>query len=76
MLKEMRRTHAALNGGRKFPGSKGSPAPYTAAWRKTWPSGIPQAWIEAFLSVGGIGWGGMWPAYRDPMHVEVYDPEG
>lgn len=51
------------------------PPPWSTAWHRTWPHGLPQAWIDGFLSVGGIGWGGAWSGYVDPMHLEVYDPE-
>lgn len=67
--------NARDNRGVKYARGK-APAMFSAAWFKVWPNGFPQAWIEAFLSVGGIGWGGAWSGYLDPMHREVYDPEG
>jgi hypothetical protein len=66
---------ARHNGLVEFPIDKG-PAPWSAAWLKRWPKGLPQAWVEAFVGVGGIGWGGAWRGTKDPMHFEVYDPEG
>lgn len=51
-------------------------APWSHAWHEVYPHGLPRAYVEAFLSVGGITWGGSWPSFRDPMHFEVYDPEG
>lgn len=64
---------AALNSLRTFPVGK-EPKPWDAAWRKLWPRGLPQAWVEAFVSVGGIGWGGSWSGVKDGQHFEVYEP--
>lgn len=50
--------------------------PYSADWLHEYQHGLPQAWIEGFLSVGGLDWGGAWHGLCDPMHVSVYDPEG
>ena len=50
--------------------------PYSAEWLHEYPHGLPQAWIEGFLSVGGLDWGGAWHGLCDPQHVSVYDPEG
>lgn len=49
--------------------------PYTAAWEEHYPHGLPQAWVDGFLSVGGIGWGGHWRGLVDPMHFEIVDPD-
>lgn len=49
--------------------------PYTAAWEERYPHGLPQAWVDGFLSVGGIGWGGHWRGLVDPMHFEIVDPD-
>lgn len=54
----------------------GAIEPWSARWRKLWPAGLSRAWVEAFVSVGGVGWGGAWVSFRDPQHFEVYDPEG
>jgi len=53
-----------------------SPAlePYGPAWVKRYPEGLPRAWVEAFCSVGGIGWGGSWRGAVDPMHFEFVEP--
>ena len=54
----------------------GAIEPWSARWRKLWPAGLSRAWVEAFVSVGGIGAGMMWRPWADNMHFEVYDPEG
>lgn len=43
------------------------PAPWSEAWRKQWPRGLPRPFVEAFESVGWV-WGGRWARYCDPMH--------
>jgi D-alanyl-D-alanine carboxypeptidase-like protein len=45
------------------------PVPFSQAWRVRWPKGLPQAFVEAFESVG-FAWGGRWKVYVDPMHFE------
>lgn len=65
---------AADNASRSF-ATGNAPRPWSPAWRKFWPAGLPQAWVEGFLAVGGIGWGGSWSLFVDPMHFEVYDPD-
>lgn len=47
----------------------GTPEPWGDAWQKTWPRGLPQAWVEAVESVG-FAWGGRWRGFVDPMHFE------
>lgn len=50
--------------------------PWTPEWYALYPDGLPREWVEGFLSVGGIGWGGNWTGgFVDPQHFEVYDPE-
>ena len=66
----------AANNGLKSYSVGTEPKPWSMPWVKTWPKGLPQAWVEGFVSVGGIGWGGAWKGAIDPMHLEVYDPEG
>jgi hypothetical protein len=46
------------------------PKPFDAAWRKLYPQGLPQAFVEAFESVG-FAWGGRWRLFVDPMHFEL-----
>lgn len=60
---------APKNGGVSFPVGK-EPKPWSAAWRKLWPNGLPQAFVEAF-EANGFEWGGRWRGYVDPMHFQV-----
>jgi hypothetical protein len=52
------------------------PEPWTPEWWAIWPDSLPQAYVEAWESVGWL-WGGRWPAapgkrgYRDPMHFTL-----
>lgn len=48
--------------------------PYSAAWIKEYPKGLPYEWVKGFLSVGGMDWGGSWRGTCDPMHTSVYEP--
>lgn len=68
------------NGGKYYTKGK-CPAPWSAEWGKTWPVGLPKAFIDAMRSVG-LAWGGTWSnrnyetsavTYCDPMHLEVRD---
>lgn len=47
-----------------------APEPFSAAWRKLWPDGVPEQLVRAFESVG-FSWGGRWPTFPDPMHFEL-----
>lgn len=57
---------APANGGRYI---DAPPAPWSPAWRKLWPNGLPQAFVEAFEDEG-FAWGGRWKGFCDPMHFE------
>lgn len=70
------------NTARQFTRGAG-PAPWSEEWRKLWPRGIPQGFVEAMESVGWT-WGGVWGASGrdlfararacslfDPMHFEL-----
>lgn len=65
---------AHLNSLHDFAPGK-QPEPYSPEWLKLWQHALPQAWVEGFVSVGGIGWGGNWRGDLDPMHFEAYDPD-
>ncbi len=43
--------------------------PWSPAWLKLWPHGMPPVIVEAFESCG-FSWGGRWKGYCDPMHFE------
>jgi hypothetical protein len=58
----------ALNGAATFKVGQ-EPVPFSPAWRVRWPQGLPQAFVEAFESVG-FAWGGRWKGFVDPMHFE------
>jgi hypothetical protein len=44
--------------------------PWSPAWMKIWPSGLPRTVVEAFESCGWE-WGGRWRTYLDPMHLQL-----
>lgn len=44
------------------------PEPWSEAWWKIWPKGLPQAFVEEFES-RGYCWGGRWRGFVDPMHM-------
>lgn len=52
------------------------PEPWSPEWLRTWPDGLPRAFVEAMESCGWR-WGGRWRApkgkrgFRDPMHFEL-----
>lgn len=50
-----------------------TPEPWSAAWKKIWPNGLPREVVEAFESVGWV-WGGRWKGFCDPMHFEFMGP--
>lgn len=52
-----------------LPGGK-APKPWTPAWWKIWPRGIPEAFVLAMESAGWR-WGGRWTDFIDPMHFEL-----
>ena len=45
------------------------PVPWSDAWYKLWPMGVPRGVVEAFEDQG-FSWGGLWRGYVDPMHFE------
>lgn len=58
------------------------PRPFGDEWRRLWPNGLPQRFVEAMESVG-FTWGGVWGtsgmpfaeraqcvSFVDPMHME------
>lgn len=57
-----------LNFSKTFATGK-TPKPWSAEWKKIWPNGLPQAFVEAMESVG-FQWGGRWVGYCDPMHYQ------
>lgn len=57
------------NGARSYPHGKGSPRPWSPAWLKLWPDGLPESFVRAFEREGWT-WGGRWVDYRDPMHFQ------
>lgn len=60
---------AADNAAHTFtPGT--CPEPWSPAWMKLWPHGLPRAFVEAF-EAQGFEWGGRWTGYCDPMHFQV-----
>ena len=64
--------NADKNGARTFAPGK-TPAPFSAAWAKVWPDGVPELFVTAFESHGFV-WGGRWRGYCDPMHFEYAGP--
>lgn len=46
------------------------PEPWDERWRFVWPRGVPEAFVEAFESVG-FEWGGRWSSFPDPMHFAL-----
>ena len=47
------------------------PVPWSAAWRRIWPQGMPPELVQAFESCGW-SWGGRWRnGYCDPMHFSL-----
>lgn len=58
----------SLNSGKTFDVKK-TPPPWSKEWRKHWPKGLSQEFVEAVESVG-FAWGGRWRGYIDPMHFE------
>lgn len=58
--------NSADNGGRYI---KRPPAPWSPAWLKLWPRGMPRGVVEAF-EAQGFSWGGRWRGFSDPMHFE------
>lgn len=66
--------NAKLNFSRTFsPGTL--PTPWSPAWWKVWPLGLPAPFVRAFES-HGFAWGGRWTrgGYVDPMHFEYAGP--
>ncbi len=51
------------------------PEPWSGAWMKIWPRGLPRWFVEAMESVG-FRWGGRWTGFCDPMHFELAGGEG
>lgn len=47
------------------------PIPWSVAWRRLWPHGVPEDLVRAFESCGWK-WGGRWRnGYCDPMHFSL-----
>ncbi len=53
-----------------------APEHFSQAWYKVWPRGLPQEFVDAFLSLG-FTWGGDWDrddkpdeSFVDPMHFQ------
>ena len=57
----------ALNRAMTFVKGKG-PKPWSPAWMKFWPDGMPRGFVAAFKSCG-FQWGGDWTGFVDPMHL-------
>lgn len=68
--------NSAQNRAVYFDVDEDGPDPWTPEWWAIWPDGMPQAYVEAWESVGWR-WGGRWGAspgrkgYRDPMHLTL-----
>ena len=45
------------------------PQPFSEAWRRIWPNGVTQEFVQAFESCG-FRWGGTYRGWADPMHFE------
>lgn len=58
---------AAKNRAIEFASGK-APKPFSAAWKATWPDGLPEAWVRAFCKAANFGWGGDWSPFVDPQH--------
>lgn len=59
---------AETNGAHDY-GDAAAPAPWSEAWMKRWPHGLPRAFVEAMEGVGFV-WGGRWRSYSDGMHFQ------
>jgi hypothetical protein len=57
------------NFAKTFTSAVGTPVPWSDAWKKIWPKGLPQPFVTAMESVG-FRWGGRWKGFCDPMHFE------
>ena len=58
---------AAKNRAIEFAAGK-APKPFSAAWKATWPDGLPEKWVRAFCKASRFGWGGDWDPFVDPQH--------
>jgi hypothetical protein len=69
---------ADRNRGIHFKRREDVPEFFSTEWVRTWPGGMPRAFVDAFLSVGfrwGGDWDGDWDAkdqtFPDPMHFQL-----
>lgn len=60
---------AARNGARRGSVLSLAPRPWSPAWKRRWPGGLPEDFVTAWEAEGWT-WGGRWRRYCDPMHFE------